>query len=63
MYRTTVEQVPQMLPTFTILFTLTDEAGGGRVSGLGSISSSGARSGLSENMLSKSICEKEHKTH
>lgn len=62
MYRATVK-LPRTLPTFTILFTLADEAGGGSVSGLGSISSSGARSGLSENMLSKSICEKEHKTH
>lgn len=52
-----------MLPTFTILFTLADGVGGGGVSGLGSISSSGARSGLSENMLSKSICLKEYKAN
>lgn len=42
-------------PTFTILFTFEDDEGGG-ISGLGSISSSGTRSGLSEKMLSKSIC-------
>lgn len=41
-------------PTFTILLTLAEGAGGGGVSGLGS-SSSGAWSGLSENILSKSI--------
>lgn len=40
---------------FTILFTLVEDAGGGGVSGLGSISSSGTRSGLSEKMLSRSI--------
>ena len=42
--------------TFTILFTLAEDVGGGGVSGLGSISSSGTRSGLSEKMLSRSIC-------
>lgn len=41
--------------TFTILFTFEDDDGGG-ISGLGSISSSGTRSGLSEKMLSRSIC-------
>lgn len=44
--------------TFAILLTFTHAGvGGGGVSGLGAISSSGATSGLSANMLSKSICE------
>lgn len=42
---------------FAILLTFTHVGvGGGGVSGLGAISSSGATSGLSANILSKSIC-------
>lgn len=58
MFMSSVLQYEYILPTLTILFTLADGAGRGCVSVLGSISSSGARSGLSENMLSKSICLK-----
>lgn len=48
-----------MILTFAILLTFTHVGvGGGGVSGLGAISSSGATSGLSANILSKSICPK-----
>ena len=46
--------------TFAILLILTDEGvGGGGVSGLGAISSSGATSAFNANILSKSICQTE----
>lgn len=43
--------------TFAILLTFTHAGvGGGGVSGLGGMSSIGATSGLSANILSRSIC-------
>lgn len=42
--------------TFAILLTFANGVGAGGVSGLGAISSSGATSGLSAKILSKSIC-------
>lgn len=48
--------------TFAILLIFTHVGvGGGGVSGLGEISSSGATSGLSANILSKSICLEKNK--
>lgn len=48
--------------TFAILLIFTHVGvGGGGVSGLGEISSSGATSGFSANILSKSICQEERK--
>lgn len=45
------------MQTFAILLTFTHVGvGGGGVSGLGATSSSGATSGLSANILSRSIC-------
>lgn len=50
-------QLGRLVLTFAILLTFTHVGvGGGGVSGLGAISSSGATSGLSANILSKSIC-------
>lgn len=48
------------IQTFAILLTLAEVGvgGGGGVSGLTAISSSGAMSGFSANILSKSICYK-----
>lgn len=56
-----LQSFPDILAlTFAILLTLTHVGvGGGGVSGLGAISSSGATSGLSANILSKSICPKD----
>lgn len=50
-------ELEMLLLTFAILLTLTHAGvGGGGVSGLGGISSMGATSGLSANILSRSIC-------
>lgn len=52
----------KVMHTFAILLIFTHVGvGGGGVSGLGEISSSGATSGLSANILSKSICREKNK--
>lgn len=52
----------EVMHTFAILLIFTHVGvGGGGVSGLGEISSSGATSGLSANILSKSICFERNK--